>query len=50
MKDIVYTQVKDVHIGNSSLVLVACDNDENFDIAGCTKYNENCIYCYWIPS
>jgi len=37
MNDIAYSQVKDVHIGKRSHVLVAYDNDKD-DIAGCTKY------------
>ena len=43
LNDIAYGQVKDVHIGNSSNALVAYDNDEKDDIAGCTKYEGNCV-------
>ena len=48
INDIAYIQVKDVHIGNSSHVLVAHDDDENDDIAGCTKYKGNCVYWYLV--
>jgi hypothetical protein len=39
-----YSQAKDVHIGNSSHVLVAYDNDKNDDIASCAKYKGRLIY------
>jgi len=35
---VAYCQVKDIHIGNSSHVLVACDNDHKDDIRDCAKY------------